>query len=93
MKKKPLTSKDGEVRPLTGEDLARFRTAPKVLPADLAAMLPKRRPGQRGPQSKPTKDQITLRLDQDVLEHFKAAGKGWQSRINSALREVMDKSG
>lgn len=33
-----------------------------------------------------TKTQVTLRLDTDVLESFKATGTGWQTRINDALR-------
>ncbi len=33
-----------------------------------------------------TKTQITLRLDTDVLEKFKATGDGWQTRINDVLR-------
>ena len=36
----------------------------------------------------PTKQQVTLRLDRDVLNHFRAMGTGWQSRINEALRKV-----
>jgi uncharacterized protein (DUF4415 family) len=59
----------------------------------LAAVLPKRKPGQRGPQRTPTKEQITLRLDRDVVEHFKAGGSGWQSRINAALRRIVGKAG
>jgi uncharacterized protein (DUF4415 family) len=35
------------------------------------------------------KQQITLRLDQDVIDHFRAAGGGWQSRINAALRKAI----
>lgn len=31
---------------------------------------------------------VSLRLDPDVLEHYKAAGKGWQSKINDALRKA-----
>ena len=38
---------------------------------------------------KPIKKAVQIRLDADVLAWFKAAGKGYQSRINSALREVM----
>ncbi len=30
---------------------------------------------------------VTLRLDQEVVAHFKSSGKGWQSRINAALRK------
>ncbi len=93
MKKKPLTNKSGEVRELTREDLKKFRSAPEALPAELNALLPKRKPGRRGPQKKPTKDQITLRIDHDVVEHFKGKGKGWQSRINAALRKAMKKTG
>lgn len=91
MKKKPLSDTTGEVRELTREDLKEFRPANETLPPGLNAMLPKRKPGQRGPQKNLTKDQITLRLDHDVVEHFKATGSGWQSRINSTLREAMKK--
>ncbi len=31
---------------------------------------------------------VTLRIDEDVLEHFQADGPGWQERINAALRGV-----
>jgi uncharacterized protein (DUF4415 family) len=31
---------------------------------------------------------MTLRLDNDVLAHFRAGGAGWQSRLNDALRKV-----
>lgn len=34
------------------------------------------------------KEQITLRIDQDVLEYFQKDGPGWQDRINEALRKV-----
>lgn len=32
------------------------------------------------------KELVSLRIDQDVLEHFQADGAGWQDRINAALR-------
>jgi len=32
---------------------------------------------------------VTLRLDPDVIERFRATGKGWQSRINAELRKVL----
>lgn len=35
------------------------------------------------------KQQITLRLDAEVLSFFKSTGKRYQSRINAALREYM----
>jgi uncharacterized protein (DUF4415 family) len=31
------------------------------------------------------KKQTTLRLSQNVIEHFKADGRGWQTRINTVL--------
>lgn len=31
---------------------------------------------------------VSLRIDQDVLEHFQADGPGWQDRINAALRHA-----
>lgn len=41
----------------------------------------------RGPQKKPTKVPTTVRLDADVLDALRATGKGWQTRMNDALRE------
>jgi uncharacterized protein (DUF4415 family) len=38
---------------------------------------------------KPVKKAVQIRLDADVLAWFKAYGKGYQSRINAVLREVM----
>jgi uncharacterized protein (DUF4415 family) len=37
------------------------------------------------------KEQVTLRIDQDVLEHFRATGPGWQDRINDVLRKAAGK--
>jgi uncharacterized protein (DUF4415 family) len=35
-----------------------------------------------------SKTQVTLRIDTDVLNKFKATGAGWQSRINEALKTI-----
>lgn len=35
------------------------------------------------------KEQVTLRIDQDVLEYFQKDGPGWQDRINEALRKAV----
>lgn len=43
----------------------------------------------RGPQKAPTKVQVTLRLDRDIVETFRATGPGWQSRLNDALRKTL----
>ncbi len=37
------------------------------------------------------KEQVTLRIDHDVLEHFREGGPGWQDRINEALRKAAGK--
>jgi uncharacterized protein (DUF4415 family) len=37
------------------------------------------------------KEQVTLRIDQDVLEFFRLGGPGWQDRINDALRKAAGK--
>ena len=37
------------------------------------------------------KELVSLRIDQDVLEHFQESGPGWQERINDALRRAVGK--
>jgi uncharacterized protein (DUF4415 family) len=34
------------------------------------------------------KEPVNIRLDPDVLAHFRSSGPGWQSRINEALRKA-----
>ena len=41
---------------------------------------------------KPKKQAVQIRLDADVLAWFRGYGKGYQSRINAVLREVMLRS-
>ena len=38
---------------------------------------------------KERKQRVTIYLDRDVLERLKADGKGWQTRANAKLREVL----
>jgi len=47
------------------------------------------RNADRGRFYKPLKQQITARIDADVLEWLKSSGKGYQSRINAILRKEM----
>jgi uncharacterized protein (DUF4415 family) len=42
----------------------------------------------RPPQGAAPKQAIKLRIDADVLEHFRRTGPGWQTRINEALRRA-----
>ena len=44
----------------------------------------------RGKQNEPTKKQLTLRLNLEVVDFFKAQGKGWQASINKALLEYIE---
>lgn len=47
------------------------------------------KPVPRGrPKSTNPKEHVNMRLDRDVLAHFRAAGPGWQSRINATLRKA-----
>jgi uncharacterized protein (DUF4415 family) len=39
-----------------------------------------------------SKDAISIRLDSDVLDFFKATGKGYQTRINAVLRHYMQET-
>jgi uncharacterized protein (DUF4415 family) len=45
---------------------------------------------RRGLKPDPGKQQVTVRLDDDVLEWFRAQGEGYQIRINSLLRAYME---
>lgn len=87
-KKKPITDEDGEVRELTAEEIRAMRPMAEVLPPELVKIILNRKRGQRGPQKEPTKQQVTLRLDRDVIERFRATGPGWQGRVNEALRKA-----
>ena len=57
------------------EPEARWR--PRGLPEELASMF------------RPVKKPVTLRLDADILAWFQRGGRGYQTRINQALRKVM----
>ena len=82
----PLTDEEGEVRELTDEDFARgmrFSDLPEEMQAKLR--------GIRGKQKAPTKELISLRVSRDVLGRFRATGRGWQTRMDEALREWIDR--
>jgi uncharacterized protein (DUF4415 family) len=50
------------------------------------------RGAKRGMFYKPMKQQLTLRLDADVVDWFKRQGAGYQTQINAALRDHVRKS-
>ena len=68
----------------TDEELANARPFAEVFP-ELAESI--RRTRGR-PAAENPKKQVTLRLDADVLERFRASGRGWQRRMNEALRKA-----
>jgi uncharacterized protein (DUF4415 family) len=76
---------DPDNPPLTDAQLRRMRPAYQVRPELVAAQL-RRGPGR--PKLEQPKQQVTLRIDRDVLDKFRATGEGWQSRINQALRKA-----
>lgn len=67
----------------TEEDFARARP-PSALPPHILAAFPK----TRGAQKAPTKEQVSIRLDRDVVTYFRTTGAGWQGRLNAALRKA-----
>lgn len=41
------------------------------------------------PKAEVTKERITIRLSRDVVTQFRATGEGWQTRMDSALRQFI----
>jgi uncharacterized protein (DUF4415 family) len=75
----------------TDEDFVHARPTREIFPEIVEAFEKMR--GQRGPQKTPTKERIGLRLDRDVVAHFRATGPGWQSRINKVLADHIKSAG
>ena len=69
----------------TEEDFARALPAREFFSPEVYAQLCAKR--KRGPKVKPLKVPTTIRFDADVLAALKASGKGWQTRVNKAMRE------
>ncbi len=87
MKKKPNSEMiDGENPEWTDAMFAKARPASEVFP-DLAAHSEKRKRGQRGPQKKPRKVLIALRLEESTVAAYKAGGRGYQTRMAAVLEE------
>jgi len=78
-----LIDEDGEVRPLSAEDVAYFKPF-SALPGVEQKMLLGL--GKRRPQKAPKKVPISIRLSPDVAQSLRAAGSGWQARADEALR-------
>ena len=57
----------------------------RVVGVDAAQELLKPKRGR--PRSTNPKEHVNIRLDADVLRAFRSRGRGWQTRLNSALRD------
>ena len=69
----------------TEADFARARPASEVHPPHVVAALIRGKGRPKGSN----KESISLRVDRDVLERYRAAGPGWQSRMNDDLRKAI----
>ena len=78
-------AQDPDAPEWTDADWARARPAVEAVPHVVERH---RRP--RGRQKAPVKERVTLRLDAAVVAHFRATGRGWQTRLNEALRRAID---
>ncbi len=43
----------------------------------------------RGRQRLPVKIPVSIRLSPDIIDYFKSQGRGWQTKINTILREYV----
>lgn len=68
-------------RPTSSRDAAEAMF--KAVTTKPAAPLPAKQPAVPG-----VREQVTLRIDQAVLDHFREGGPGWQDRINDALKKI-----
>ncbi len=77
----PYDPADGPYDPNDAQSAARYLQSATIV----------RRRGQRGPQKRPTKQKVSLRLSPEIVRHFRKGGPGWQSRINDVLLTVVKK--
>jgi len=74
----------------TKEDFAQARSAKDLLPEIFSKERAQALLTSRGrPKADVTKIRIGIRLSPEVIDHFKARGEGWQTRIDAALRQFI----
>ena len=82
-------------RKLTAEERAALETVAAMPDTKIdASDMPEVKDWQgaaRGAVYRPVKRLTSLRLDADLLEWFKRDGEGYQTRINAALREYVER--
>ena len=66
------------------DDRIDFSDTPELTPEMFARAVVR-----RGLKPVPRKEQLTIRVDSDVLEWYKRQGAGYQTRINALLRAYM----
>lgn len=71
---------------LTQELLAALKPMAETLPA-LAEASIRRKRGQRGPQKRPRKVAVTLRVAESAIVAYKAGGRGYQTRMAAVLEK------
>jgi uncharacterized protein (DUF4415 family) len=78
-------------KPLTKRDLGALKALERGDDRDIDTRdIPEVRDwkgAKRGVFYRPVKQQLTLRLDADVVDWFKRQGEGYQTRINAVLRK------
>ena len=85
--RRPLADKDGEIRELTAEDMRLFKPIAEVDVGMVEAMKEFRRKLGR-PKAEAPKVHIGFRLASDVVASIKASGRGYNARVEQALREA-----
>jgi uncharacterized protein (DUF4415 family) len=73
---------------MSDAELAALRPAKEVLPPEFFKAMEDHRKSRGRPSLAHPKKQVTLRLDEDVIARFRESGKGWQGRMNEALRKA-----
>jgi uncharacterized protein (DUF4415 family) len=84
MKKAKAKTPDHENPEWTEQD---FAAATRLPGTSLRSAIKKARQG-RGPQVEPKKVAISIRLNPEIIKHFKAKGKGWQGRMEKVLMKA-----
>jgi len=82
-----------DVPELTDEELARMRPAAEVLPEVVAAYKAGRLKRRGRPRKANPKVQVSIRYSPEVIAYFKATGRGWQTRMDEALRQWIAEHG
>ncbi len=85
--------KDEDARELTDAELSRLRPAAEVLPKVVAAYKSGQLKRRGRPRKANPKVPVYIRFSPEVLAHFKATGKGWQTRMDAALKEWIAEHG